>query len=108
VAAAGHETEVWRLDRIRLQGAGHDMPVKMVDGHERQLPGGRQRLGRRQPHEKRADQAGTARDRHRPDVPQLHPSRLERIRGDRVHQLEMPARGDLGHDPAVAVVQQTL
>ena len=47
-------------------------------------------------------------DRDRLDVVEPRPGALERVRGDRVDQLQVVPRRDLGHHAAVARVQQAL
>jgi hypothetical protein len=42
------------------------------------------------------------------DVVEAGAGALERVGGDRVHELEVVARGDLRHHPAVARVEETL
>ena len=106
--AARDEAEVGRLDRLGPERARHDVAVQVVDRHERQAPRGGDRLRGREPDEQGADQAGPAGHRHRVDVVEPGPRALQRVGRDRVHKLEVVARGDLRDDPAVAGVQQAL
>ena len=81
------------------------MALQVVDGRERQLARGRERLGRREADEQRADQPGALRggdqlDVVEPDRPRRSSARCD----DRVDELEVVARGDLGHDAAEVLV----
>ncbi len=78
----------------------------MVDGHEWQLASGRQRLGRRQPDEQRSDQARSLRRGDQADLVEAAASDLERTIYDRVDELQVMARGDLGHDAAEVLVRR--
>ena len=51
-----------------------------------------------------ADQARALRHRHELDVGQADLGLVQRVLDDGADQLQMVAAGDLGHDPAVAVV----
>ena len=108
MAAARHQAEEGRLDRLRPERAGDDVAVQVVDRHERQPARGGQRLGPRQAHEQRADQPRAARDGDRVDVVEPRRAALQRVGDHRVHQLEVPPRRDLRHHSAVARVQQAL
>jgi len=76
----------------------------VIDGHEGQAPTGRERLGAGHPDEQCPHQAGPLGHRDEFDVVEGRPGAGQRVGDDRVDQLEMPARGDLGDHPAVAVV----
>ena len=67
-----------------------------------------ERLGRADADQQRADQARAAGDRDRVDVVEPDPGLGERRVDDRVDQLEVVARGDLGHDAAEALVRRGL
>ena len=108
MAAARHEAEVGRLDRVVAERAGHHVPVQVVHRHERQPARGGERLRGRDADEQRADQPGSARDRDLLDVVEPRAGPLERVGGHRVDQLQVVARGDLRHHAAVARVQQPL
>ena len=84
------------------------MAVQVVDRHEREPPRPRERLRRREPDEQRADQPGPCVTRDPLDLVELAPASLERLAQDRRDELEMPPRGDLRHDAAVARVQLRL
>ena len=82
-----------------------DVAVQVVDGHEREPARPGERLRRREADEQRADQARPARDGDGLDVVEGGAALLERLGEHRADELEVPARGDLGHDAAVARVQ---
>ena len=119
VAARGPRpsaSSVWPPLAIRHRNGGsigsgceevrRHVPVQVVDRHERQLGGRSERLRGRQTDQQRADQAraGWSRPpRRRPRSPV--PACVERLVDHRVDQLEVVARGDLGHDAAVALVE---
>ncbi len=83
---------------------GSDMALQMIDRRERQLLPCRERLGRGEPHQQRADQPRTLRSGDQSDVVKVDAGFGERLRDHQVDQLQMMAGGDLGHDAAVAVV----
>ncbi len=105
VASACKQAEERRLHRLGLEVERGDMPVQVVDRHERQAAGPRERLGRGEADEQRADQAGPGGDRDAVDVVERDARLLLRLTQDRQHELEVPARGDLGDDAAVARMQ---
>ena len=102
VPAARDQAHVRRVERIGLQEVRGDVAVEVVDGHERQPARGRERLGAGEPDEQRADEPRAPRDRDALDVVEPRAGPGERVVDDRVDQLEVMARGDLGHDAAVA------
>src|SRR4051794_32014581 len=108
MAAARHEGEKWRLHGPLAERAREHVPVEVVDRRERQAPGGGQRLGRRDTDQKGADEPGAARHGNPVDVVERCAGLLERVRDDRVDQLEVPARGDLRYDPPVTSMQEAL
>ena len=91
MAAARDQAQVGRLDRLVAQGARHDVPVEMVHRHERQAAGRRERLRGGHPHEQGADQPRAAGHGDRVDVVEPHARPLQRVRGDRVDQLQVVA-----------------
>ena len=99
MAAARHQAQVRRLDRVVAERARHHVAVQVVHRHERQPPGGGDRLCRRHAHQQRADQPRPARDRDGVHVVEPGARALERVGRDRVHQLEVVARGDLRARP---------
>ena len=105
VTAARKQAEERRLERVRREVQRRDVAVEMVDGGEREPPRPRKCLGDREPDEQRTYKAGSLRHRHRFDVVQLCPRLLERGSNDRRDELQMTARGDLGHDASVPRVQ---
>jgi hypothetical protein len=80
----------------------------MVHRHERQARGRGQCLGRRETHEQRADQPRPGGRGDECDVAQPRPRAGERVVHDRVDQLQVMARRDLGHHSAVALVEARL
>ena len=105
VAAACEQAEEGRLDRVGLEKERRDVAVQVIDRRQREPQRPRQRLRRGEPDEERPDQPGPARDRDALDVRQLGARLAERLAEDRRHELEVPARRDLGDDAAVAGVQ---
>jgi len=78
------------------------MAVQVVDRHQRQSPRPGKRLGSGDADEQRSDQPRPRGDGDRFDLVGQH------LLDHRRDQLEMPARGDLGHHPAEARVQLIL
>ena len=79
--------------------------MQVVDRRERQPPRPGERLRRGDADEQRADQAGPRGDGDELDVLERRVREPERLAQHGRDQLEVPARGDLGHDPAEARVQ---
>ncbi len=90
------------LARVRDPDARYTLEV--VDAGQRQPGGGRDALGRRDPDQQRADEPRALRDGHQLHDAQRGAGAPQRVVDDVVDQLEVVARGDLGHDAAVAVV----
>ena len=105
VAARGDQADEGRVERHRLQPDGRDVPVEVVDHDQGQAGGVGERLGRRDAHQQRADQARALGDGHRVDLGQGQAGALERRVDDGVHRPEVVAGRDLGHDAAVGGVQ---
>ncbi len=95
--AAGDQAHERRLERLAIceEVSGH-MPLEVVDGGERQLPRGGDRLRRREADEQRAHEPGALGGGDELHALEARSRLLERLRDDRVHQLEVVARGDLG------------
>ena len=108
MAAAREQAEERRLERIRLEVERGDVAVEVVDRDERQpaRPGDGLRGGKAD--EERADQARALRHGDAVDVLERRVRLGERLADHRRHELEVPPRGDLGHDAAVAGVQLRL
>ena len=80
------------------------MAVEVVDPDKRPALGRGQRLRGRDADEQRPDQPGPAGDRERVDLVEGRAGVSERRVDDGVDQLEVVARGDLGHDPTEPLV----
>jgi hypothetical protein len=80
----------------------------MVDRDQRQPERPGQRLRRGEAHEQRADQPRALGDCDPLDVLELRARLVERLPDDRGHELQVPARCDLGHDAAVLRVEVSL
>ena len=104
VAARGEQAQERRLDRVGREEVGGDVALEVVDGRQRQPPRGGQALGGGDADEQRADQARALGDRDQLGVVERGARLGEGVVDDRVDELEVVARGDLGHDAAVAVV----
>ena len=74
----------------------------MVDGRQRKPQRPRERLRGREPDEERADEPRAPRDRDALEIGQLGSGLAERLPDHGRHELEVPPRRDLRHDPAVA------
>ena len=88
--AAGHETDVGRLDRFGLQCARHHVAVEVVHGYEREPARRGQRLGARHADEQRPDQSRSTGHGHPVDLVEANVRALERVARDRVDELEVP------------------
>ena len=100
MAAAGDEAEERRLERIGLEEVGGDVTLQVVDRDQRQPARCGDRLRGADADQQGADQARAGRDRNRLDVVQRRSSLAQGGLDDRRRQLEVVARGDLGHDAA--------
>jgi len=99
------ERKEGRFDGVRLEVEGGHMALEVVDRHERQAARERQRLRGREAHQERADQAGPLGHGHRLEVVEPDARVGQRTFHGRHDQLQVPARGHLGHDTAVRRVQ---
>ena len=106
--ARGEQACERRLQTERCEAQRRDVTEQVIDRYERQPARIRQRLAGREPDEQRPDQPRPLRDRERGDVAERHPGLGERGLDDRNDELEVPPRGDLGHDPAEARMQLVL
>ncbi len=93
---AGGET---RRQRMRLE---------MVDSEERLADRDRDPLGRHQPDQHASDQARSRRRRDAVEISRRHPRLRERARDQQVDDLDMGARRDLRHNPAVGRMSRNL
>ena len=105
MATACEQAEERRLDGVGPEEERGDVAVQVVDRHQRkpQRPG--ERLGRGEADQERPDQPRPARDGDALDVGEACPALPERLANDRRHELEVPARSNLGDDSAVFRVQ---
>ena len=106
VAAGGEQAQERRLDRVRLQVVGGHVAVQVVDRRQREPARGGEGLGGGDADEQRADQARALGDGDQLDVVERGARAGERVVDDGVDQLQVMARGDLGHHAAVAVVDR--
>ncbi len=103
--AAREEAEERRLERARLEVERGDVPVEVVDRHERQATRPRDRLRGGDADEQRADQPRPLRHGNAVDVVERRAGLGERLADDRRDELEVATRGNLGNDAAVARVE---
>ena len=108
MTAARDQAEERRLDRVGLQVVRRDVTVEVIDRHQRLAVCRRQRLRRAQPDQQRADQPWALGDRDLVDLGEARAGLLERGGHHAVDQLQVVARGDLGDDSAVALVERSL
>jgi hypothetical protein len=80
----------------------------VVDRGERLAERPRERPGERDPHEERADQAGSRGDGDSVDLLERRSRIVERRLQDRLDVLQMVARRELGNDAAVRAVERDL
>ena len=99
MAAAREQARERRLERVRLQVERGDVAVQVVHRHERQPPAPRDRLGRGDADEQRADQPRAGGDGDRVDVVERRSRPVERLADHRRDELEVTSRGDLGTTP---------
>ena len=76
----------------------------MVDGQERQLAGRRDRLGGHHAYEDAADEPGPGGRGDAVQVIEAHAGVLQRARDQAVDMIEVAARSDFRHDPAIGPV----
>ena len=105
MAPAGEQAQERRLERIRLEIERGDVPVQMVDGRERQPSRPRDRLRGCNADEEGPDQARAGRHADQLDVLEAGACKAESLADHGRDELEMAARGDLGHDSAVPRMQ---
>ncbi len=103
VAAGGDQAHEGRFERAIDEVRG-DMALDVVDGGERQLARGGERLGGGEPHEQRPHEARTAGRGDEPDVVERAAGIAQRLLDHEVHELQVVAGGDLGDHAAEAVV----
>ncbi len=82
-----------------------DVPLEMIHADQRLPEREREGLGRRDPDGERPDEPGPARDRDPVDAVEPDARAFERLVDHRAQALQVPARRQLRHDPAVARVQ---
>ena len=104
VPAADQHRHARLGQRAVLELVDGDVGGEVVDAVERLAQPDRQRLGRRDPDEQRAGQAGAVGHRDRVDVAQRDPGVRAGPLDRRHHRLEVRPGGDLGHDAAEAGV----
>jgi len=90
------------------QPRGQRMRLEMVDGDEWFLRYERQGLGRGDADQQAADQAWTRGDRDRVDIGELQLRSGKGPGDDLIERLDMVARRNLGHHPAIGRVQRDL
>jgi hypothetical protein len=108
VAARDDEGEGRVLDGRVVEDDRVDVPLDVVDADERLAERVSHRLGVGQPDEQRADEARPLRHGHAVNLLPADARALERLRDHQADLVEVLARGDLGHDPAVLLVQVNL
>ncbi len=86
------------------QEIGGDVTLQVIDRRERQLARGGESLCGGQPDEQRADETGALRGGDQLELIEPDGGLLQRALHDRVDDLEVMARGDLGHDAAEVLV----
>ena len=105
VPAGDGQTQKRRL-KLRIGDVvGGDVAADMVDGHERDVQRQRRRLGKIDAHEQRPDQSRRVGAGHGIHVGAGASGLVQRAAGQPRNDLQMAARGDLRHDPAVYGVQ---
>ena len=106
--AAGHDQrQEWHRHAL-FEHRGEQMALDVVDADHRQTAGLRQSLGEHQSDQQRSDQAGSARHGDRVQVAEAASGGLQRLPYHRQDRDDVIARGELGHDSAVAGVNQVL
>ena len=105
VATRCQQHQERRRQRLRLQVQRRDVAVQVADGDQRQAAREGQRLGGGEADQQRADQAGALGHGDGVDAVESDAGVVQRPLDHGHAQLQVAARGDLGHDPAVAGVQ---
>src|SRR5690348_13150149 len=90
------------------QPNSQSMRFQMVDGEERLPCRPSQTLCRRGAHDQAADQARAGRSSYPVDLAETDTSHGERARYQRIEMVEVCARCNLGHDPAIRHVLREL
>ncbi len=99
MAAGDEQQKVGERETVGQPGR-EGVAFEMVDRVERFAGRSRQRLGRHQPDDKTADQAGAGRRRDRVDIPKVAPGAGEGMADEIIENLDMGACRDLRHDAA--------
>ena len=107
VAARDQQHQVGKAD-VLDEPRGQRVPGEVVDAPERQPAGGGEALGEHHAGQHPADQPGAGGDGDGVEVGEPDAGPAERGGGDEVQPLGVGAGGDLGHDPAIGVVQRVL
>ena len=94
-----------RLERLGAEIQGGHVALEMVDRREWEAPRPGECLGRGDADEERADEAWALRDGDPIDVVERHLRVVECRPHDRGHELEVPARRDLGDDASESRMQ---
>ena len=108
VTAAGDEAEEGRLQRLGLEEVGGDVALQVVDRDQRQPPRRGDRLRGADADQQGPDQARAGGHRDRLDVIERGAGLVQRRLDHRRRQLQVVARGDLGHDAAELRVRRGL
>ena len=104
MAPGGDEAQERGREGLRAQLGRGDVAAQVVDRRERQPARRGQRLGRLEPHEQGADEAGALGHGHQLGVVERGAGPRERVVDDGVDQLQVVAGGDLGDHAAEAVM----
>ncbi len=98
---AGGEEQAIRKRRAVGEPRGQRMRLEMIDRDQRFLAHQRDRLGGGQPHDHAADQPGPGGGGDAVEAGEAAPGLLHRLADDQVERLDMGARRDLRHHPAI-------
>ena len=105
VAARRQQYQERRRHRLGLEVERRVVAVQVADGDQRQAAREGQRLGGRQPDQQCPDQARALGDGDGDDLVESGAGIVQRPFDHGHAQLQVPARGHLGHHPAVAGMQ---
>ena len=104
MAARDQQQHIRKIETVG-QAGGERMRLEMIDGDERAPQPKRDGLAHGDADDQPADQAGTGGRGYPVDRLEAEPGFGERLADGRVEQLDMGARGDLRHHPAIGRMQ---
>ena len=99
--ARDQQQEVGEIEFLGDQPGAERVPLQVVDGEQRLVVDGGNRLAGHEAHHDRADQAGAGGGGHAVEIGEAHARLIHGAGDEAVEMLDVAARRDLRHDAAV-------